>query len=31
MPLVGEEFLAFIQAENRRWGPLIKAGKITVE
>ena len=31
MPLVGADFAAFIQAENRKWGPLIKAGKITVE
>jgi len=29
--LVGADFAAFIQAENRKWGPLIKAGKITVE
>ena len=31
VPLVGADFLAFIQAENRKWGPVIKAGKITVE
>ncbi|MEI6761675.1 MAG: tripartite tricarboxylate transporter substrate binding protein [Betaproteobacteria bacterium] len=31
VPLVGAEFLAFIQAENRKWGPVIKAGKITVD
>ena len=31
MPLVGADFLAFIQTENRKWGPVINAGKITVE
>ena len=31
MPLTGPEFIAFLQAENRRWGPLIRAGKISVE
>ena len=31
MPLGGADFSAFIQAENRKWGPVIKAGKITVE
>jgi len=31
VPLVGADFLAFIQAENRKWGPVIKAGKITVD
>jgi tripartite-type tricarboxylate transporter receptor subunit TctC len=31
MPLGGADFLAFIQAENRKWGPIIKAGKISVE
>lgn len=31
MPLGGSDFLAFIQAENRKWGPLIKAGKISVQ
>lgn len=31
VPLVGADFLAFIQTENRKWGPVIKAGKITVE
>ena len=30
-PLVGADFLAFIQAENREWGPVIKAGSITVD
>jgi len=31
MPLVGPEFVAFLQAENRKWGPLIRAGKISVD
>lgn len=31
LPLGGTDFAAFIQAENRRWGPVIKAGRITVE
>jgi tripartite-type tricarboxylate transporter receptor subunit TctC len=31
MPLAGQEFVAFLQAENRRWGPLIRAGKISVD
>lgn len=31
MPLGGADFVAFIQGENRKWGPLIRAGKITVE
>jgi tripartite-type tricarboxylate transporter receptor subunit TctC len=31
MPLVGQDFVAFLQAENRRWGPLIRAGKISVD
>ena len=31
MPLGGADFSAFIEGENRKWGPLIKAGKITVE
>lgn len=31
VPLVGADFLAFIQAENRKWGPVIKAGRITVD
>ena len=31
MPLTGHEFVNFLQAENRKWGPLIRAGKITVE
>ncbi len=30
-PLGGADFLEFIQGENRKWGPLIRAGKITVE
>jgi tripartite-type tricarboxylate transporter receptor subunit TctC len=29
--LGGADFVAFIQGENRRWGPVIRAGKITVE
>jgi tripartite-type tricarboxylate transporter receptor subunit TctC len=31
MPLTGQDFVNFLQAENRRWGPLIRAGKISVE
>ena len=31
MPLTGQEFVVFLQAENRKWGLLIRAGKITVE
>jgi tripartite-type tricarboxylate transporter receptor subunit TctC len=31
MPLTGQDFINFLQAENRRWGPVIRAGKITVE
>ena len=31
MPLAGQDFVAFLQAENRRWGPLIRAGKISVD
>jgi tripartite-type tricarboxylate transporter receptor subunit TctC len=31
MPLVSQDFVAFLQAENRRWGPLIRAGKISVD
>ncbi len=31
MPLGGQDFVAFLQAENRRWGPLIRAGKISVD
>ncbi len=31
LPLGGADFVAFIQAENRKWGPVIKAGRITVE
>jgi tripartite-type tricarboxylate transporter receptor subunit TctC len=30
-PLGGADFVNFIQGENRRWGPVIRAGKITVE
>jgi tripartite-type tricarboxylate transporter receptor subunit TctC len=29
--LGGADFVNFIQGENRKWGPLIRAGKITVE
>ena len=31
LPLGGADFVAFITAENRRWGPVIKAGNIRVE
>ena len=31
LPLGGADFSAFIQAENRKWGPVIKSGRITVE
>lgn len=31
MPLAGQDFVAFLQAENRKWGPLIRAGKISIE
>ena len=31
LALGGPEYVAFIQAENRKWAPVIKAGKITVE
>lgn len=31
MPLMGQDFVGFLQAENRKWGPLIRAGKISVE
>ncbi len=31
LPLGGAEFVAFIAAENRRWGPVIKSGNIKVE
>ena len=31
LPLGGADFLAFIQAENRKWGPVIKTGRITVD
>jgi len=31
MPLGGADFMAFIQAENRKWGPVISAGRIRVE
>jgi len=29
--LTGQDFINFLQAENRRWGPVIRSGKITVE
>ncbi len=31
LPLGGNDFIEFIQGENRKWGPIIRAGKITVE
>ena len=31
MPLTGQDFVNFLQAENRRWGPVIRSGKISVE
>lgn len=31
LTLVGGDFLAFIEAENREWGPVIKASKIMVD
>ena len=31
LALGGPEYVAFIQAENHKWAPIIKAGKITVE
>ena len=31
MPLGGADFFAFIQTENRKWGPVISAGRIRVE
>ena len=31
LALGGPEYVAFIQGENRKWAPIIKAGKITVE
>lgn len=31
MPLTGQDFVNFLLAENRRWGPVIRSGKITVE
>ncbi len=31
LPLGGADFAQFIEGENRKWGPLIRAGKITVE
>jgi tripartite-type tricarboxylate transporter receptor subunit TctC len=31
MPLIGQDFVNFLLAENRRWGPVIRSGKITVE
>ncbi|MDB5966347.1 MAG: tripartite tricarboxylate transporter substrate binding protein [Polaromonas sp.] len=31
LPLGGADYLAFIQAENRKWFPIIKAGNIRVE
>ena len=31
MPLIGQDFVNFLLAENRRWGPVIRSGKISVE
>ena len=31
LPLGGSDYLAFIQAESRKWGPIINAGRISVE
>ncbi len=31
LPLAGADYLGFIQSENRKWGPVIKAGNIRVE
>jgi tripartite-type tricarboxylate transporter receptor subunit TctC len=31
LPLGGADYVAFLQAENRRWGPVIKAGNVRVE
>jgi len=31
MALGGKDFETFIQGENRKWGPIIKANKITVD
>ncbi|MFC6282837.1 MULTISPECIES: Bug family tripartite tricarboxylate transporter substrate binding protein [Polaromonas] len=31
LPLAGPDYLGFIQGENRKWGPVIKAGNIKVE
>lgn len=31
MPLTGQDFVNFLLAENRRWGPVIRSGKISVE
>jgi tripartite-type tricarboxylate transporter receptor subunit TctC len=31
LPLGGADYVAFMQSENRRWGPIIKAGNVRVE
>jgi tripartite-type tricarboxylate transporter receptor subunit TctC len=31
MPLVGADFTAMINRENRKWAPIIKAGNVTVD
>ena len=31
LPLVGADYVSFIQDENRKWGPVIRAGSIKVE
>ena len=31
LPLGGADYLAFLQGENRKWAPIIKAGNIRVE
>ncbi len=31
MPLGGAEFMAMINRENQKWGPVIKAGNVTVD
>jgi tripartite-type tricarboxylate transporter receptor subunit TctC len=31
LPLTGADYVSFIQNENRKWGPVIKAGGIKVD
>ena len=31
LPLTGADYVSFIQGENRKWGPVIKAGSIKVD